>query len=104
MNEGRRRATEAFMSTVHCTGCNKTTAADQLRDGLCGLCVYDRDKAKYSAENALLEAASRARQRKAHLATTFSVVLVIAAIVGYIVMKKVRYDAARERPQHYREY
>jgi hypothetical protein len=92
------------MSTVHCTGCNKTTTADQLRDGLCGLCVFDRDKATYSAENAQLEAASRARQRKAHLATTFSIVLVVVAIVGYIVMKKLRYDAIRERQQHYREY
>ena len=92
------------MSTVHCAGCNKTTTADQLRDGLCGLCVFDRDKAKYSAENAQLEAASRARQRKAHLATTFSVVFVVIAIVGYIVMKKLRYDAVRERQQHYREY
>jgi hypothetical protein len=92
------------MSTVHCAGCSKATTADQLRDGLCGLCVFDRDKAKYSAENAQLEAASRARQRKAHLATTFSVLFVIVAIVGYIVLKKMRYDAARERQQHYREY
>ena len=92
------------MSTVQCTGCRKTTTEDQLRDGLCGMCVYDRDKAKYSAENAQLEATSRARQRKAHLAATASVVLVIAAIVGYIVLKKLRYDAARERQQHYREY
>lgn len=92
------------MSTVVCAGCNKTTTAEQLRDGLCGLCVFDRDKAKYSAENAQLEAASRARQRKAQLATTFSIVFVVIAIVGYIVMKKLRYDAVRERQQHYREY
>ncbi|MBL0218944.1 MAG: hypothetical protein IPQ07_34375 [Myxococcales bacterium] len=79
------------MSTVQCTGCNKATTADQLRDGLCGLCVFDRDKAKYSAENAELEAASRVRQRKAHLATTFSVLFVVLGIVGYIVAKYLRY-------------
>jgi hypothetical protein len=93
------------MSTVQCTGCRKTTTEDQLRDGLCGLCVFDRDKAKYSAENAELEAASRARQRKAHIATTLSVLFVILAIVGYIVMKKMRYDSRRERmQQQYKEY
>lgn len=80
------------MSTVQCTGCHKTTTKDQLRDGLCGLCVYDRDKATYSAENAQLEAASRARQRKAHIATTLSVMLAVAAIVGYIVAKYLRYS------------
>ena len=79
------------MSTVQCVGCKKTTTADQLRDGLCGLCVYDRDKAKYSAENTRLEAASRARQRKAHLASTFSVLFVVLGIVGYIVAKYLRY-------------
>jgi hypothetical protein len=92
------------MSTVQCTSCRKTTTEDQLRDGLCGMCVYDRDKAKYSAENAQLEGASRARQRKAHIAATLSVLLVIAAIVGYIVLKKLRYDAARDRQQQYKEY
>ncbi|MBA3459420.1 MAG: hypothetical protein H0T46_05635 [Deltaproteobacteria bacterium] len=92
------------MSTVQCTGCRKTTTEEQLRDGLCGLCVYDRDKAKYSAENAELEAASRARQRRAHIATTISVLFVIAAIVGYIVVKKARYDARHSRQEHYREY
>lgn len=84
------------MSTVQCAGCSKTTTADQLRDGLCGLCVYDRDKGKYSAENAQLEAASRARQRKAHLATTFSILLVVAGVVGYIVSKYMRYRARQE--------
>ena len=79
------------MSTVQCTGCSKATTADQLRDGLCGLCVYDRDKAKYSAENAQLEAASRGRQRKSHLATTFSVMFMVLGIVGYIVAKYLRY-------------
>jgi hypothetical protein len=92
------------MSTVQCSGCRKTTTEDQLRDGLCGLCVYDRDKATYSAENAELEAASRARQRKAHIAATLSVVFVVLAIVGYIVFKKLRYDARRERVQHYQGY
>lgn len=92
------------VSTVQCSGCHKTTTADQLRDGLCGLCVYDRDKAKYSAENAQLEAASRARQRRAHLATTFSVVFVVLAIVGYIVLKKMRYDRRHDRIHHSSEY
>ena len=87
-----------------CTGCAKTTTDDQLREGLCGLCVYDRDKAKYSAENAQLEAASRARQRRAHIATTLSVVFVVIAIVGYIVLKKMRYDARRERAHTYQGY
>ena len=27
------------MSTVQCSGCSKTTTEDQLREGLCGLCV-----------------------------------------------------------------
>ncbi len=90
------------MSTVHCTGCNKTTTEDQLREGLCGLCVYDRDKSKYSAENAVLEAASRARQRKAHIATTLSVMFVIVGIVGYIVMKYLRYQRIHDaQSQHY---
>lgn len=79
------------MSSAQCTGCHKTTTADQLRDGLCGLCVYDRDKAKYSAENATLEAASRAKQRRAHLATTASVVFAVFGIVAYIVAKYLRY-------------
>ena len=89
---------------THCTGCNKTTTAD-LRDGLCGLCVFDRDKATYSAENAQLEAASRVRQRKAHLAATFSVMFVVLGIVGYIVAKYLRYQQVHEVQQvHYREY
>jgi hypothetical protein len=92
------------MSTVQCTGCHKTTTADQLRDGLCGLCVYDRDKAKYSAENAQLEAASRARQRRAHIATTVSVMFVVLGIVGYIVAKYLRYQRTHAAPVHYREY
>ena len=93
------------MATATCTGCKKTTTDDQLRDGLCGLCVYDRDKAKYSAENSRLEEESRRRHRKAHLATTFSVLAVILAIVGYIVLKKMRYDDAHERmTPHYKEY
>lgn len=92
------------MSTVQCTGCHKTTTDDQLRDGLCGLCVYDRDKTKYSAENTVLEAASRARQRKAHLAATLSVVLTVAGIIGYIVVKKLSYDARHDRQYQYRGY
>lgn len=92
------------MATATCKGCNKTTTDDQLRDGLCGLCVYDRDKAMYSAENARLEAESRRRQRKQHLATTFSVLFVVLAIVGYIVLKKMRYDRASDRSHYYKEY
>ncbi|CAN5741107.1 hypothetical protein BH11MYX3_BH11MYX3_05620 [soil metagenome] len=90
------------MSTVRCTGCNKAITADQLRDGLCGLCVYDRDKSKYSAENAQLEAASRARQRKAHIATTVSVMFVVLGIVGFIVAKYLRYHRIHDaQSQHY---
>jgi len=93
------------MSTVQCAGCNKTTTADQLRDGLCGLCVFDRDKAKYSAENAQLEAASRAKQRRAHIATTASVAFVVLGIVGYIVAKYMRYHRMHDvQSTHYKEY
>ena len=91
------------MATAICTGCSKTTTDDQLRDGLCGLCVYDRDKHLYSAENSRLEAESRRRQRKAHLATTFSVLFVVLAIVGYIIVKKMRYDRRHDR-SHYTDY
>jgi len=98
------RDTGSRMSTVQCSGCNKTTTADQLRDGLCGLCVYDRDKAKDSAENAQLESASRARQRKAHIATTLSIGLFIASIVGYVVLKYMRYSRAHNSGYHYKEY
>lgn len=91
--------------TVQCRGCRKTTTAEQLRDGLCGLCVYDRDKAKYSAENAVLEAASRSRQRKAHIATTFSILLTVLGVAGYFVMKWYRYHRANERAHvQYKEY
>lgn len=83
--------THAPESTALCAGCRKATTPEQLRDGLCGLCVYDRDKAKYSAENAKLEAESRARQRKAHLATTLSVLFAVLGIVGYFVAKWYRY-------------
>jgi uncharacterized membrane protein YvbJ len=91
--------------SVQCAGCGKTTTADQLRDGLCGLCVYDRDKAKISAENAELEATSRAKQRKQHIATTISVLITVLAIVGYIVAKYISYNRANERAHNqYKEY
>lgn len=92
------------MATVQCSGCGKTTTDDQLRDSLCGLCVFDRDKAKYSAENAVLEAESRKRRSRAQLATALSILLTIAAIVGYIMLKKWRIDEARERRYQYKEY